>query len=392
MTRDVLHVNDCSSVAALLVRGLRQQGWDARLVQPRIRPPYGGGRRRSGLRDNRIYFAADRARLAWRLRCAREAGLLHVHYGMFGALGVMADQPFVLHFHGQDLRLDNQRWLFRSIHRAAARKARACLVSSPNLLEFESDLGRELHFLPNPVPVESATDHLPEGNYVLFSSKVDESKGAELFIPAAEELASRGIPVVLLAFGSRADVWSSRLHNLERMGARILWERMNHEHFRKLIARARVIVGQFNVGALGMTELEAMALRKAVVTRFDYPGVYDDEPPIANSGTPEEIGHRVVELWNHEEARAVLGTRAFDWICRTHELGVSTRRLIELYRRNAFDVLSTRARERAVNSPADTDLLDGADKRVKDSIAPVSKLGDRHRIAGSEADAGQLIR
>lgn len=332
-SRSVLHVNDCSQVASFLVEGLRSYGWDAALIEPHLRPFFGGARRRS-LRENRLAYALERASLALTLRRRSPSPWLHIHYGMFGAIGLVSGAPYVLHFHGSDLLSDDSRWLFRKLHRLAAKRAAACLVSTPDLLRFESELGVPLSFLPNPVEPMTITRQRRADARVLFASKLDGNKRPELFLPAAARLASEGVAVSVLGFGSdQRPETQDLLARAGAAGATVIRDRVSQDAFGTLLAEADIVVGQFGVGALGMTELKALALGKVVVTHFTFGAAYAVPPPYVEASAESEILTAVRSLLPDYPRRTSIGCAAERWVQAHHgQLRVAAQ-LIEIYER-----------------------------------------------------------
>lgn len=332
--RSITHVNDCSLVAATLVAELQKRGWSARLVQPPRRAYRGTADRRWSTTQNPIYFALNRLALGLRFRIAAGSrDVLHIHYGMFGVIGVLSGKPYVLHFHGSDLLHDGKKWTWAALHRLAARRASVCLVSTPDLLLFEREVGAALTFIPNPVDIPPSPATHDDGS-ILFASKLDINKAPSIALPAAEELARRGMDVRVLGFGSAAASHVDDLKRIEDLGGVVIRERLSERDFEQLLSVATVIVGQFGVGALGMTELRAMALGKPVVAKFAFDDVYSAPPPLARAASSAQIVDAVERLIGDRQYGAALGRDARMWVALTHATG----RVVE-----SIELLYTRA-------------------------------------------------
>jgi hypothetical protein len=248
------------------------------------------------------------------------ADLLHIHYGMFGIVGLVAKLPFLLHFHGSDLLQDDLRRPYAALHRAAARRAAACLVSTPDLLAFEDSLGVALRFLPNPTVVRKQGGGEEDGRGILFGAKVDVNKNPAVFLAAARELVEDGRSVTVLGFGGEAHKFRRELQAIECRGGRVLWERLPQTDFSREVADASLVVGQFGVGAFGMTELTAFGMAKPVVTHFAFQRAYSTHPAYEQAKTISEIREAVTRLeLNSEKARS-LGRAAQEWVAREHAL------------------------------------------------------------------------
>jgi glycosyltransferase involved in cell wall biosynthesis len=329
-----VHVNDPSGVGSALVRGLRRRAVDVALVQPAVRPLHGAGAPRRSLRANAAVFTVDRARLGLRLRRSLPAdALVHVHYGMFGPIGVWSGRRYILHFHGSDLLRDDRRPALHAVHRLCARRAHRCLVSTPDLLRYADRLGVDLEFLPNPVaePDGSAGDGGVAAHDVFFASKLDRTKGAPAFLPAALALARDGLSVGLLGFGNAAAPSRELVRAIAAAGGTVYAERLARGEFQALIGRAGVVVGQLAVGALGMTELDALVRGRPLVCRFTYAGAYPTAPPVVHAGDAGSIRAAVGRLHRDPVERARVGRAGADWVRREHGEDHVAGRLVELY-------------------------------------------------------------
>ena len=100
-------------------------------------------------------------------------------------------------------------------------------------------------------------------------------------------------------------------------------------HFRM----ADVIVDQFDVGALGVGALEAMACAKPVMIFLKDHCVaecYPEYPPILNAQTEEEI-YAEIKLAVNTNYRNEFARRAREWILKNHDWNIVGDRLIHLY-------------------------------------------------------------
>lgn len=88
------------------------------------------------------------------------------------------------------------------------------------------------------------------------------------------------------------------------------------------ILMADVIVDQFYLGILGMISMEAMAQAKPVMIYIDkncWPLVYDEEPPVINCHTEDEIYNAILE-WADKKKLQDLGERAEKWVRKYHDV------------------------------------------------------------------------
>jgi glycosyltransferase involved in cell wall biosynthesis len=167
---------------------------------------------------------------------------------------------------------------------------------------------------------------------VLFSAKLDRNKGGGVFLPAARRLAEAGAGVTVLGFGSSSRDHHAELARLDAAGATIVAERLPRSVFQRMLGEAAVVVGQFRVGALGMTELDALALQRPVVTGFRFPDAYKEPPPVVDASSAEQITDEVLGLLERHEDREALGLEGRRWVIRHHGTRRVAEQLIALYR------------------------------------------------------------
>ncbi len=88
------------------------------------------------------------------------------------------------------------------------------------------------------------------------------------------------------------------------------------------IKKADLVVDQFDMGCFGMISMEAMAQAKPVMIYIDknyWPLVYDEEPPVINCHTEDEIYHAILE-WADKKKLQELGERAEKWVRKYHDV------------------------------------------------------------------------
>ena len=103
------------------------------------------------------------------------------------------------------------------------------------------------------------------------------------------------------------------------------------EEVRQLIWPADVIVGQFALGALGLSELQAMSCAKPVICSFRYDDAYPAPPPLCRAATAEEIDEQLENLFQHPEIGMALGQKSREWVIQNHDYRILTARLEKLY-------------------------------------------------------------
>jgi glycosyltransferase involved in cell wall biosynthesis len=327
MAAPVIHVNNVSGVAEVLVSRLTRLGCPAYLFQPMLGTYRASRLDRLGLLLRR---PADSMRLAREVR-ARAAGFLHVHFGAFGVLAWPSRLPYVLHLHGSDIR--GPRWYNVALTRASLPMARLVLFATPDLAPVVLRHRPDALFLPNPVDLNEFYPRGQETRYDVFvASKLDNGKGVEVAIEGLALLRRSGWRgrIAMLSFGGDArrlrELALSRLGDVEWLPPAARSEMATR------YSRASVVVGQLSLGALGMTELEALACGRPVIARWSYRGWYPAEPPLISVSSPEGLARSVDELLSNRHQASELGMAAHDWCRQNHDSMRVARELLGLYR------------------------------------------------------------
>lgn len=326
----ILHVNDVAAVGSILVRA--SQGRDV-LYQPALRRDVGTGRFSAGR------LALRRMRDVVRLRGAYRSGAfshLHVHYATFAYLADLAGIAYSLHVHGGDVLLDVTDRFKRPLVLRALRRARQVAVSTPDLLSATQALRPDAVYIPNPIELPPGT---PEWTAtrprIVLLSKMDRLKGWPEQITVLEALV-RTLPeieVSYFAHGQLSAQERERLSSrLQTLGGRII-PPLSPEAFVRHLAEHHFALGQLEVGSLGMSELQAMALGLPTVANASAHVSAGHAPPII---LPEDAPARIQALWrNGTEARARWGQQARDYVREYHHPQQSLRFLESLLSKTA---------------------------------------------------------
>ena len=317
-TGEIVHIGDTAGVPQQLVAGLRDLGYPARAVVPPV--PLAGAPRVLKALSIPVRLAQSRRVAADARRDG--ASLLHVHYAT-AALGYLGSGlPLVVHAHGSDVRvpgLVDRRLLAIVWARSAIR-----LVSTPDLLDRVPDA----IYLPNPVELASfaAAGTSPPDRDVFVFAALTEVKGADRLVRAVDALrsATPGLSITALEGGPYTEA-------MARAGATVV-PRLRPDEIPAFVARHRVVLGQQRLGVLGVSELQAMATGRPVVTHIDPTAVYGTaRPPIIEAHAPDEIAEAVGRLLADPPLGASLGAAGAAWVRDHHGREAVTRRLIEIY-------------------------------------------------------------
>ena len=305
-------VHDIAGVAEVQAEILRRAGHDVDHIRL---PDFGAG----------WPWLAKAATLPIRLlmyiptvRRLRRGGydVIHIHWVPRGIVGLMAGRPFLIQAHGSDLHVEiNTPGLFR-LNRRVLEDARVIFYVTPNLEPFVHRFADKLRYLPNPVNVRSLADapRAPESvRRVVIFMRLDPVKGVEKVFPAVERLAGM-VELTALAWGPLAAEYRARYGRIVRFV-----DPVPHERVGEFLSQFDLVVGQMEQGALGLSEIEAMAAGKPLISGIDrslyYPG---DKPPVVFSGDPEQLIDQVSVLRGDSKRLANLSREGRQWVRRNH--------------------------------------------------------------------------
>ncbi len=330
----VLHVYDCWPVTGDLVNGLRALGVEAEIFEPTLGVDQKGKFRKVLLPLIRTQEAFQLRQLVHR----KKFDIIHVHYARHAFMTLITGLPYYLHCHGSDLRLDLHRHGFRQLTLLAIRKAIKVFYVTPDLADYLKPIRPDAVFLPNPINLDEFAVEPGEGPSIpriLSISKLDRFKGVELIIQTIELVWQRRpeTEIAMFDYGNQSDLARSFFKEHRHDKRLILLSRIPHNQMARLIQSFGVILGQQGSipGALGASELEAMACGKPVVCYYKYPNAYPEPPPVLVSQTREEASEHIVRLLDDPALRQSLGQQCREWVAKYHEQKQVARQLLQYY-------------------------------------------------------------
>ncbi len=334
----IAEVNDIASVASELANGLRARGHDVNVIQPRL---FGGSLHWALKPVVSPVRLVEWTRLVRHLR-AEQYDLIHIHYAYLGMVGVLGKFPYILHCHGSDI------WAItpftRAITNRALRNAGHVFYATPDLAAGVLGQRPYAEFLPNPIDTETFRPLAPCAGSpaVYIACALDDLKGGPALLEACRLLASErpDIKVTAIAGGRYTDAFRA-LPNVT------LLPRQARADLPAVISSHGIVVGQVNLGAVGMAELEAMSCARPVVCHFSFGDAYPEPPPFVAATTGRAIADAVIRLVDDPALRARTGDAGREWIVRHHHLD----RITERVERAAFDLLQ---QPQAVPCPAES--------------------------------------
>ncbi|APX03361.1 glycosyltransferase family 4 protein [Arthrobacter sp. QXT-31] len=316
----VVHFFDCADVGKTLVSHGRREGYSWR-HRPALAPGL-GGTVPSGA------FQSRYTNLSWRIRRTVEAlraDLMHVHFGTRG--GVANSRPvipFVMHWHGTDIRTTYHTPKGRPNVQWGADHAAAVVYSTPDLRQHAEPVRSDAVYLPNPVDFAELPAWTPAGPpRVVFASRWEDSKGGaeQLAVAAAIRDVTQG-RVVLEGLD-----WGNMAEEARALGVRLV-PKMPKAEYLRWMSGAHCVVGQ-SAGILAMSELQALSMGVPVLMNLGE-GYYVDAPVLEGDG-PEGLAAQALHAL--EDPLAVSAqANARAWVEKYHGPDAAVEKLAGIYR------------------------------------------------------------
>jgi glycosyltransferase involved in cell wall biosynthesis len=241
--------------------------------------------------------------------------VIHIHWVPRGIVGLLAGRPFLIQAHGSDLHVElNVPGVFR-LNRRVLESARTIFYVTPNLEPYVHRFHDKLCYLPNPIDLRSgpaaAAPPASVRSIVIFM-RLDPVKGVRYVFPALRHLAA-SMEVTALAWGPLTHELTRRYGDVVRFVPPV-----PHEKVGRFLAQFDLVVGQMEQGALGLSELEAMAAGRPLICGINrdlYPG---DKPPVVSSYSADELIEQVEVLKNDSRRLENLSREGRAWVRRNH--------------------------------------------------------------------------
>jgi glycosyltransferase involved in cell wall biosynthesis len=297
-------VNDVAGVGRLEQRALREAGVEADFFdvpRPGARWPFWA---KALVGPVRLMASIP---LIARLH---EYDLVHVHFVSQGFLGALSGRPYVLHAHGSDLHANLRRPLLRAWSRMWMRRARGIFYVTPNLAGFLRDFAEKAVLLPNPVDLDRFAHIEPPSAVArgLLFMRLEAIKGPDVVFDAVSEVA-RHLKLSAVSWGPLAESYRDRYGDVVEF-----IDPVPHDQVPDMLSRTDVVVGQLRQGAMGLSELEALAAARVVLMRLD---ATDDPPPVINVSSGDEILSAIVRLQNEPDEVSRIARSGREWV-RAH--------------------------------------------------------------------------
>ncbi len=311
-----LHVHDAAGVGRNLVDTANEMGqsWSMTGIPWYYRHEWTGILKHPALRARPVVWDGTLA-----LKSAR-ADVVHFHTGGLSPHSRWVRTPWVLHFHGTDVRARQyDGWAPKLQY--GVEHADAILYSTPDLAPHVRNLTDRGQYFPVTIRVDQCATWEPRPNRVLFASRWDDVKGAALQIEVALRVRAAHPHVELVGLD-----WGTRAAEAALAGITLV-PKMAPKHFRSWLATASVVVGQMT-SILSVSELEALAIGVPLVTTADrssYPKLTR-----INGTRVESVTDGVIKALERPQA-ASRKQNGPGFVAQEHDARVGVERLMQLY-------------------------------------------------------------
>ena len=254
----ILFINDISNTSVNLCVGLNKLNVETKIFNFSS----GGSKYNIYQRALKILFRIKELFILIYIVKKYKPDFIHINYGYYGVVGRLFKVPHAIHFHGSDIRSNFRNRFLKWLTLVGTRKAKIILYSTPDLQFLMRNNFKNPFYLPNPIIIRNYKSIIK--NDIFCISKLDRTKGVNIFIKAIK-IIKKNYPktkIKILNFGN--------INNNNKLISNVDFDKINHSlsniKFLKEIACSKIIIGQFQLGFLGMSELEAMSLNKPVIT------------------------------------------------------------------------------------------------------------------------------
>jgi glycosyltransferase involved in cell wall biosynthesis len=239
--------------------------------------------------------------------------VVHIHWLSQGIIGLLIGRPFFAQAHGSDLHVNMGNPVLRKVTRMVLAKARLVFYVTPDLPAYAPGFDEKFRFLPNPVEVDDNVAPPPTrvAKAVIFT-RLAPVKGVDRIFPGAEKL-RQSVELTALDWGPLAGEYVQRYSGLVRFVRPI-----PHSEVGSFLKQFDVVIGQMQSGNLGLSELEAMAAGRPVITGIDWSFYPDDPPPVIAATDADGIAAAIEKLKNDERELARLARAGREWVIRNH--------------------------------------------------------------------------
>jgi len=252
---------------------------------------------------------------------------LHIHFITHGIVGLAVGKPYFIHAHGSDLHVNFNSQLKKAISMRVLTHSRAIFYVTPNLSRFLEGFEEKAYLIGNPIDTVAFRARQPPSaiSDALIFARLEPVKGVDRIFEHVEDLA-RMVNVTAIAWGPWAREYRKRYGEIVRF-----IDTVPHTKVPSLLQTFDLVIGQMHQGILSLSELEALAMGRIVITRLDQCLYVTDPPPVVNVAAADGIIDAIKRLIEHPDEVRRLSQAGPAWIEKHHGSKVHLQKLTHAY-------------------------------------------------------------
>jgi glycosyltransferase involved in cell wall biosynthesis len=251
--------------------------------------------------------------------------IVHVHFVSQGIVGVASGRPYVLHAHGSDLHQNFKRPLLRWLSNRLLGRASAILYVTPNLQKYLTPFAGRARLVGNPIATGPPVSPPAAIKRALIFARLEPIKGVQLIFDGLEEFA-RLVEVTAINWGPRAGQYRRQYGSVVRF-----IDPVPASGVMGLLQTFDVVIGQMHQGILSLSELEALAAGRPVLTRINLALYADDPPPVIRVENAAEIASALRRLAREPALLRQTVEEGQAWVRRNHGIAGHRAVLMDTY-------------------------------------------------------------
>ncbi|WP_413613328.1 glycosyltransferase family 4 protein [Bdellovibrio sp. HCB-110] len=315
----VVHINDVANVSNTLVQTLQEMGVNAELIH--LQRPFARKIICTKLLGLPLRLASA-LKILWSLRKEKNV-ILHIHYFSSALFFIFTRHKLVVHAHGTDIRMPLNKFRFL-VNKLIAKFADIVIYSTPDLCESAQLLSKKAIYLPNPLRIDRNLRPSTQHGKILVFAALNENKGALHLIEASTAFLNKfpRAEITFLKMGSLLD-----RANDERFQ---FVAPVSPEEIPALLANYSIVVGQQKIGALGMSEIEAMGMGLPTICYLKGHSEYKECPVLISNDSSEIVNHLSNLFLNPDLARDI-GEKSRMWTVAHFSRKSVSEKLLKIY-------------------------------------------------------------
>ena len=328
----IIHINDIASVGSSLMSIQNMNGHESALfsVMPK------------GIGNNlmkRLKTLGQRLKLVYRARLEikkTKPDWVHVHYTTSAIWFLDIRCKLAVHAHGSDVRGSYSRFVYKTINQFVFKRADLILFSTPDLEKEMEPYQVSAHYLPNPIDVEyyspfvDSVKNRTEPLRILWLAMPSKIKGVDVVIPALKFFSeAKNLRFTLL--DNICLYESLNEFGVEQSNLKVI-QPVDQSQVKQLILEHDIVIGQTVLGALGMSELQAMSCSKVVICFNRFPNGFKHADLLFGCNNIRNLVETISVITSMDTERLEeIGQSCRFWVESTHSINTINHRLNSLY-------------------------------------------------------------